>query len=107
MCNVKKFVIITGMDNSFKDKVARLFTIVLVTIILVGGICFAYPSYRRGQSLKRQDIELKAEIEAKKREIAKLMEYQRRFKTDRDFVETIARRNRRVFPGELVFIFED
>lgn len=95
------------MNNGFKDKIAYFFTLTLVVVILIGGISFAYPSYRRGQSLKRQDAQLKAEIEAKKREIAKLMENQSRFKNDRDFVETIARRNRRVFPGELVFIFED
>ena len=46
-------------------------------------------------------------IEEKKREIAKLIENQNRFRSDRDFVEQIARRNGRVFPGELVFVFED
>ena len=30
-----------------------------------------------------------------------------RFRTDSEFVENIARQNRRVFPGELVFKFED
>ena len=39
-------------------------------------------------------------------EIAQLRDYQRRFRTDKDFVETIARQNHRVFPGELVFLFE-
>jgi hypothetical protein len=34
-----------------------------------------------------------------------LVENQRRFRTDADFVESIARQNRRVFPGELVFVF--
>ena len=33
-------------------------------------------------------------------------ENQRRFKTDADFVERIARQNHRVFPGDLVFIFD-
>ena len=50
---------------------------------------------------------IEAELEEKKKEIARLVENQRRFRTDPDFVEAIARRNRRVFPGELVFIFED
>ena len=76
-------------------------------LIIGGGLFMAYPSFRRGQALKRQDAELQDRIDAKKREIAALIENQRRFKTDADFVETIARQNRRVFPGELVFIFED
>ena len=46
-------------------------------------------------------------IEEKKREIAKLIDYQKRFKTDPDLVERIARQNGRVYPGELVFIFDD
>ena len=50
--------------------------------------------------------ELQERIDRKKREIAELVENQRRFKTDADFVEKIARQNHRVLPGELVFIFE-
>ena len=46
-------------------------------------------------------------VEEKKAEIAELKEHQRRFSTDRGFVEKLARRNRRVYPGELGFIFED
>lgn len=96
-----------AMDASFKDKIGPFFTVTLVAITIIGGIALAYPSYKRCQSLKRQDAQIKSEIMAKKEEIAKLLEYQHRFKSDRDFVENIARRNRRVFPGELVFIFED
>jgi cell division protein FtsB len=64
-----------------------------------------YPTYRRGQALKAQNAELQSRIDGKKREIAQLEENQRRFRTDADFVESIARQNRRVFPGELVFVF--
>lgn len=79
----------------------------LLVLIVGGGLFMAYPSFRRSQALKRQDAELQERIEDKKREIAALIENQRRFKADADFVETIARQNRRVFPGELVFIFEE
>ena len=73
----------------------------------VGGAVSVWPTYQRGKELKRQDAELTQRIEEKKREIAKLVENQNRFRSDRDFVEQIARRNGRVFPGELVFVFED
>jgi len=95
------------MTDGFKESFLHWFTIVLLAAVVVGGVAMAYPSYLRGQELKRQEADLKARIEAKKAEIAKLQEYQRRFRTDPDFVETIARQNRRVFPGELVFIFDD
>ena len=79
----------------------------LFVLILGGGMATVYPAFRRGESLKRQQRELEQRIDDKKREIVALIEKQRRFRTDADFVETIARQNRRVFPGELVFIFED
>lgn len=81
---------------------------VLVTIALVGGGVTIYPIYQRSRSLRQQEAELNARIAEKNREIAALVEQRRRFRTDRDFVETIARkRAHRVFPGELVFIFEE
>jgi cell division protein FtsB len=95
------------MNDSFKERFAGLLTIVIVGIIVVAGVISAWPSVLCWQGLKRQNAELTFKIDEKKREIAKLIENQRRFRTDPDFVETIARQNNRVFPGELVFIFED
>ena len=97
----------SDMTDGFKEKVAKIFTVVLLGVICVGGAVSVWPAYLRGRSLKQQDAELTRRIEEKKREIAKLIENQKRFRTDKDFVEQIARKNGRVFPGELVFIFED
>ena len=85
----------------------KYFTGLIVLAVIVVGSMTAYPTYRRGQILKLEKAELQRQIEAKKREIARLSENQRRFRSDPDFVETIARQNRRVYPGELVFVFED
>jgi cell division protein FtsB len=95
------------MKEGFKEKFLRIFTISALVMIIGGGLVMVYPTYRRGQSLKAQNAELQAKIDAKKREIATLEENQRRFREDADFVESIARQNRRVFPGELVFVFEE
>lgn len=95
------------MTEGFKDKVAQTVTIALLVLIGVGGALCVWPTYLRGRSLKRQNAELERKIEEKKREIARLIDYQRRFKTDPDVVERIARQNNRVYPGELVFIFDD
>ena len=84
----------------------RIFTVLIVLVVLIGGLASAWPAYLRGRALKVRDAQLAAEIEEKKREIARLKEDQQRFRTDSEFVEAIARQNRRVFPGELVFIFE-
>jgi cell division protein FtsB len=93
------------MGGNLKEKFMQWFTVVMVAVIIIGGLVMVYPTYRRGQALKAQDAELQAKIDSKKREIAQLVENQRRFRTDADFVESIARQNRRVFPGELVFVF--
>jgi cell division protein FtsB len=92
---------------SISLKVIKWFTFCLAMAIFVGGLLVAWPTYQRGLSLKRQDAELIERIEQKRKEIAKLVDNQRRFRTDRDFVEHIARQNRRVFPGELVFVFKE
>ncbi len=94
------------MSENWKDKFARWFTIVLVTLILVGGSALVWPVFLRSRSLQRKDAEMQVRIEEKKKEISALLEKQKRFQTDRDFVEQIARQNRRVYPGEFVFKFE-
>ena len=94
------------MSESLKDKVVRYLTYFVLALIVVVGAVMMYPDYRRSESLKRQNAELQEQIDRRTREIAQLVENQRRFKTDADFVERIARQNHRVFPGELVFIFD-
>ena len=94
------------MNEMLKEKILRTLTGCVLLLIVIGGLVMMYPNYRRAESLKRQNAELQETIDRKKREIEGLIENQRRFRTDSDFVEMIARQNRRVFPGELVFTFE-
>ena len=94
------------MNESLKEKVLRILTGCILLLIIVGGLVMMYPNYRRSEALKLQNAELQEKIDRKKREINTLIENQRRFRTDSDFVEMIARQNHRVFPGELVFIYE-
>ena len=95
------------MSLNFRGNFLQSVTLIFLGVIILGGIATIYPTWRRCCNLKRRDAELALSIEQKKAEIVQLMEYQRRFKTDPGFVESIARRNRRVFPGEYVFIFDD
>ena len=94
------------MSEGLWETFIKYLTGFVLVLIVIGGLVMMYPNYRRSESLKRQNAELQERIERKKAEIAKLVENQRRFRTDADFVEAIARQNNRVFPGELVFIFE-
>ena len=95
------------MTDEFKEKFAKAVTIALLAVIGAGGAFSVWPTYLRGRSLKQQEAELSRSIEEKKREIARLIDLQKRFKSDSDLVERIARQNGRVYPGELVFIFDE
>ena len=95
------------MTDGFKERLAKIVTISLIAVIGTLGALALWPTYLRGRELKKKDADLTLRIEEKKREIAKLIDYQKRFKTDPDLVERIARQNGRVYPGELVFIFDD
>ena len=95
------------MNEVFKEKVLRLLTGFVLVLIVAVGLVLMYPDYQRSEALKRQNAELQETIDRKKREIEQLKENQQRFRTDADFVEMIARQNRRVFPGELVFTFDE
>ncbi len=95
------------MFESLKEKFLRFFTVTMVLVILTGGLLFLWPKIERGKALRRQDAELLRQIEAKRAEIAKMKSYQLRIRTDPDFIEKIARQNNRVYPGELVYLFEE
>lgn len=95
------------MGESFKSKFMHWLTFAILLLIVGGGLVVAYPTFMREQALKRQLADLDAKIKAKEKEIERLKEYKKRFQNDPDFVEMIARRNRKVFPGELVFVFDD
>ncbi len=94
------------MNTLIQRILQTLFVLGFVGIV-VAGILASYPKYRHAQDLRAERDRILQRIEEKQREIAELRNQQRRFNTDREFVETLARRNRRVFPGELVFIFDN
>ena len=95
------------MNEALKEKCLTFLTGGMLIVIFLGGLGIMYPDYVRSRALRVQNDELRKTLEAKQLEIKRLQENQRRFKDDPDFVELLARQNRRVFPGELVFSFDD
>jgi cell division protein FtsB len=95
------------MGYPLKDMIFRYGSIAMALAILGTGVFFLVPTYRRSQDLKAQEAKCAESIERVNREISALREKQRRFHGDNEFIESIARQNNRVYPGELVFIFED
>jgi hypothetical protein len=89
------------------DKVFQcVFFVAFAAIVLVGSL-ITLPKYRQSIGLEKMRDELQHRIDLKKKEIAAVKEKQVRFRTDREFVEGLARENRRAFPGEIVFTFDD
>lgn len=79
-------------------------SLLVLLFVAFGVICL--PKYRqlRQLSLKRDLLENR--IQVKQQEIADLKRRQQRFREDPEFVERIARQNRRVRPGEIIFVGE-
>ena len=80
--------------NKFFDKLFLVLFCCAFLCLVGAGVMITYPKYHQALGLEKV-------------EIASIRERQRRFNTDREFVEMLARQNRRVYPGEIVFVFED
>lgn len=74
--------------------------------VIAGGLFIIPPKVAQMHRLELQRNELLRKIEHKNREIEVLKNKQRRFASDPEFVEYVARQNKRVRPNELVFIFD-
>ena len=64
------------------------------------------PKYQQMCGLDSRCRHLRNQVETKQREIHTIKGYQARLLTDPEFVARIAHENRRMFPNELVFIFD-
>lgn len=93
--------------NKFFDKLFLVLFFCAFFCLVGAGVMITYPKYHQALGLEKERARILQQIEDKKVEIASIRERQRRFNTDREFVEMLARQNRRVYPGEIVFVFED
>jgi len=77
-------------------------------ILLVAGTASVFlPKYNQMCGLDHRCRSLRGRVETKQRDIHQIRENQGRLLSDPEFVAQIAHQNRRVFPGELVFVFDD
>jgi cell division protein FtsB len=79
-------------------------TVLSVAILGVNGKDWLVKT-RQTNSLKNKRDELSNSLKVKKEDIAKVKENIERFNTDRDFVEELARKSRRVSRSDIVFVF--
>ena len=92
--------------NLLVPIITRTTLIIALVILTAAALVTIPPKLSQMNGLERQRNELLRRIDFKKNEIKVLKDKQQRFKADPEFVEHVARQNRRVRPGELVFVFE-
>lgn len=92
--------------NVFLKIITQTTLLIALVIVVTGGVIVLPPKIAQMNRLEKQRNELMRKVEHKSREIEVLKNRQQRFASDPEFVEWVARQNKRVKPNELVFIFD-
>ncbi len=95
------------MKEHIKDNILKTVTTVIILLVLFVGIVKWVPVLNNLENLKKKDAALDAEIAAVNLESSEYSERVRRFQSSSEQVESIARRDHRVYPGEVVFVFPE
>ena len=93
------------MSGSVGSKIFKSVAIAVVVLTAVCAVRFNEPQYRAYKESIAHRARLQAENDAKNIELANLRRDQERFENDEEFVIRIARENRKLFPGEILFTF--
>lgn len=86
--------------------ITRVAVFTAFAIVIAGGLFILPPKIQNVQNLEMQRNEMKRKIAYKEKEIETLKLRQQRFSTDPEFVELIARQNKRIRANELIFVVE-
>jgi hypothetical protein len=89
-----------------KTVVNIVYTLVL-GIILVTGFIVLVPRFQNYRKLSGKRSEWERINRALQQDLSHTQRMQRRFVDDPEFVERVARENKRVRPGEITFIFAE
>lgn len=89
------------------SRIFNGFLYLILAAIIMCGISVIFPKWRQRNALAAEKREAARRIDVQRQRIAEVKDKQRRFNQDREFVERLARENHRVYPGELVFIFDE
>lgn len=95
------------VDNVYVQRAVTAIICFFTFAVLIGAFIVVRPKILQAEDLAAERDRIRKCIEEKRAAIQEIKDKQNRFNTDREFVESLARQNRRVFPGELVFVFDD
>ncbi len=94
------------MAVNYMRFVIRCLVGVAIAVGIAIGFLVLAPRYREWRLMIDRREHLNQEIAFKQQELTQIKRNQLRFREDPEFVEHVARKNRRVRPGEIVFIFD-
>ena len=94
------------MGSSVSSKIFLGLVLAGILFIIGFSVSVDVPLFQRYQRAKEQRSELHEQNARLKEKLAKLRSNQERFRTDPEFVARLARKNRRLVPGEIVFVFD-
>ncbi len=83
-----------------------MFGALWIAVLASGFVFLGRPVWGKLAGLKDQHAMATAAVQAKSEEIRSYKSKQQRFQTDPDFVELLARQNKRVRPNEVLYKFE-
>lgn len=95
------------MKENTKDKIYTVAIVVAILMILTVGIFNWLPVLKQYFGLKQKEAAVIAEINEVNRENDEYRELLRRFQSQSEQVEAVARQDHRVYPGEVVYVFPD
>lgn len=87
------------------QAVYRFAWLILAALFVVGVLCVFIPKCNSLHTMQQKQAELEEENARIEKRTQKLVENQRRFKTDPTFVERIAHESDRIKSNETVFLF--
>ena len=93
--------------GSFLIVVRKAAFLAAYACVIATGFSFAIPRWQKMNQFKKKHDSLQETIELRQQEIRVLKRNQERMGFDKPFVEDELRKNRRIYPGEIVYFILD
>lgn len=94
------------MEQFFK-KLVQIAWVAAAVLVVIGGVYFCLPQIQQLRGLENQKQDLLHQIDLRDRSIRTIKQNQLRFRNSPEFIEQLARKENRIAPNEIVFIFDE
>ncbi len=95
------------MDKGLKLLITYSLPMTAFFIALFILLRYTVPAYQDLEIMRKQQVKFDTILQEKEIELQKLKKNARRFETSAEFVEQLARQNKRVQKDEVIFVFDE